>query len=49
MDNEKILELVNVSYWYNNSNHILENICLSFEAGKIYAITGASGSGGKRL
>ncbi len=45
MDNEKILELVNVSYWYNNSNHILENICLSFEAGKIYAITGASGSG----
>ena len=45
MDNEKILELENVGYWYSTSKHILENISLHFCAGKIYAITGASGSG----
>nr|WP_303182442.1 ATP-binding cassette domain-containing protein [Lachnoclostridium phocaeense] len=45
MNNEKILELQNVSYWYNSSKRILDNINLNFCTGKIYAITGASGSG----
>ena len=45
MNNEKILEIQNVSYWYNSSKRILDNISLNFCTGKIYAITGASGSG----
>ncbi|MDQ0359936.1 ABC transporter ATP-binding protein [Breznakia pachnodae] len=39
------LELQNVSFSYNEKKSILKNINLSFQEGKIYAITGKSGAG----
>lgn len=45
MSVEKILEVQDVSYWYDSSKPILEKANLSFYTGKLYAITGASGAG----
>ena len=39
------LQLKNISYFYNNELPILQNINISFERGKMYAILGKSGSG----
>lgn len=45
MNNEKILELKDISYWYDSDNKILENLSVSFENGKFYTVIGPSGSG----
>ncbi len=43
---EKILELKDLEYGYPKSNvNVIENLNLSFENGKIYAIVGKSGAG----
>lgn len=43
---EKILELKDLEYRYPKSNvNVIENLNLSFENGKIYAIVGKSGAG----
>ena len=34
-----------VSYWYGPEAPLFEHVNLTFEAGKIYAILGSSGSG----
>lgn len=39
------LQLKNISYFYNKEFPILQNINISFERGKMYAILGKSGSG----
>ena len=39
------LQLKNISYFYNKELPILQNINISFERGKMYAILGKSGSG----
>ncbi len=40
------LKLNNVSYRYEKSStNVLDNICMDFEAGKIYTIVGKSGAG----
>lgn len=39
------LELVQVDYSYNKRDNVLQNISVSFEMGKMYAILGKSGSG----
>ena len=39
------LQLKNISYFYNKELPILQNINISFERGKLYAILGKSGSG----
>ena len=44
----KILELINVSYRYNDASkddYVFKNLSYTFEAGKVYAIKGKSGSG----
>ncbi|MGG7076702.1 ABC transporter ATP-binding protein [Clostridium sardiniense] len=45
MNDEKILELKNVSYWYDNDNKIIEDLSVNFENGKFYTVIGPSGSG----
>lgn len=45
MDDEKVLELKDVSYWYKDSNKILEKLNASFYNGKFYTVIGPSGSG----
>lgn len=45
MREEKVLELQDVSYWYNKSAKILDKVQSSFVSGKLYAIVGRSGSG----
>lgn len=40
-----ILEVKEIRYAYKNGKPILSNINAAFEAGKMYAILGASGSG----
>lgn len=40
-----ILELNNISYSYDNSRKILDDVSYKFEKGKFYAIIGPSGSG----
>ena len=41
-----MLEVENLSYWYQNQDDFLfENENLQFEKGKVYAILGQSGSG----
>lgn len=40
-----ILELRNVSYSYDNSRKILDDVSYKFEKGKFYSIIGPSGSG----
>ncbi len=40
-----ILELKNVSYYYEKSKPVLSGINAQFEAGKMYAVLGPSGSG----
>ena len=45
MNYEKILELKNVSYWYDNDNKIIEDLSVNFENGKFYTVIGPSGSG----
>lgn len=45
MNGEKILELKNVSYWYDNDNKIIEDLSVNFENGKFYTVIGPSGSG----
>lgn len=42
---EEILRFENVSYSYDNTKLILDNIDVSFVKGKFYTIIGASGSG----
>lgn len=42
---EEILRFENVSYSYDNTKLILDNIDISFVKGKFYTIIGASGSG----
>ena len=42
---EEILRFEGVSYSYDNSKLILDNIDVSFTKGKFYTIIGASGSG----
>ena len=44
-----MIELKNISYHYNKSNKILENINLNIEDGKITAIVGKNGSGKSTL
>ena len=44
-----MIEVKNVSYHYNKSNKILENINLNIEDGKITAIVGKNGSGKSTL
>lgn len=34
-----------LGYWYENSGPLFENVNLTFEKGKMYAILGTSGSG----
>lgn len=44
----KILELVNVSYRYNDApqdDYVFKDLSYSFETGKVYAIKGKSSSG----
>lgn len=41
----KILSFNNVTYSYDGSNNILENIDVSFEENKFYTVIGQSGSG----
>ena len=44
----KILELIDVSYRYNDASkddYVFKNLSYTFEAGKVYAIKGKSGSG----
>ena len=45
MSTEKILEVRDVSYWYDSSKPVLKEVNVSFCTGSVYAITGASGSG----
>lgn len=45
MNSEKILELRDVSYWYDSDNKILDKLNVSFESGKFYTVIGPSGSG----
>ncbi|MBM7834587.1 ABC transporter ATP-binding protein [Clostridium sardiniense] len=45
MNYQKILELKNVSYWYDNDNKIIEDLSVNFENGKFYTVIGPSGSG----
>ncbi|HBL85051.1 MAG: ABC transporter [Clostridiales bacterium GWF2_38_85] len=40
-----ILELNNLSYSYDSSTPVLQNLSYAFEKGKIYAIVGRSGAG----
>lgn len=40
-----VLELRNIEYAYEKGKHVLRDINVKFEAGKIYAIVGASGEG----
>ena len=41
-----MLEVENLSYWYQNQDDFLfENENLQFEKGKVYTILGQSGSG----
>ncbi|KRM94382.1 peptide ABC transporter ATPase [Lentilactobacillus senioris DSM 24302 = JCM 17472] len=41
-----MLETKDLTYWYNSSNQpLFKDVNLSFEAGKLYAIVGRSGSG----
>ena len=42
---ESILELKNVSYWYEKDKTILDNLTVNFEKGKFYTVIGPSGSG----
>lgn len=42
---ESILELKNVSYWYEKDKIILDNLTVNFEKGKFYTVIGPSGSG----
>lgn len=42
---ESILELKNVSYWYEKDKTILDNLTVNFEKGKFYTVIGSSGSG----
>ena len=44
-----MIELKNISYHYNKSNKILENINLNIEDGKITAIVGKNGCGKSTL
>ncbi|WP_310604553.1 ABC transporter ATP-binding protein [Anaerosporobacter sp.] len=43
------IALTNASFSYNEAEHVLENISLTFEEGKCYAIVGSSGSGKSTL
>lgn len=45
MNSEKILELKDVSYWYDSDNKILDKLNVSFENGMFYTVIGPSGSG----
>lgn len=40
-----MLKTENLGYWYEAGNPLFENVDLTFEAGKMYAILGSSGSG----
>lgn len=40
-----ILELKNITYWYESGNNILENLNGTFKKGEFYTIIGPSGSG----
>jgi putative ABC transport system ATP-binding protein len=40
-----VLELRNIEYAYKKGKHVLHDINVEFEVGKIYAIVGASGEG----
>ena len=40
-----LLEVKEVRYAYQNGKPVLSNINAAFEAGKMYAVLGASGSG----
>lgn len=42
---ENILELKDVSYWYDNDKKILDKINIEFHKGAFYTIIGPSGSG----
>ncbi|MEG1002198.1 ABC transporter ATP-binding protein [Clostridium sp.] len=42
---EKILELKEVSYWYDKDKKIIDNLSVDFEKGKFYTVIGPSGSG----
>lgn len=39
------LSTKDLGYWYENSGPLFENVNLTFEKGKMYAILGTSGSG----
>ena len=41
----KILELKEVSYWYDKDKKIIDNLSVDFEKGKFYTVIGPSGSG----
>lgn len=40
-----MIQVQNISYTYSGKNRVLENVNLTFEKGKFYAILGASGCG----
>ncbi len=42
------LSTKDLGYWYEDNRRLFENVNLTFEKGKMYAILGTSGSG-KRL
>ena len=41
----KILEMQHITYAYNHQEPVLEDVNLTMETGKMYAILGPSGSG----
>jgi len=40
-----VLEVKNISYKYGKGDMVIKNLSLSFEAGRVYALLGASGAG----
>ncbi len=46
---EKGIDIKNVTFSYDEEKNVLNNISVSFEAGKSYALVGASGSGKSTL
>ncbi|KKB36127.1 ATP-binding cassette domain-containing protein [Bacillus thermotolerans] len=46
---DKIIEIKNLTVWYERNVNVLEDINISFRTGRIYALLGANGSGKSTL